>query len=215
MSVPDSAAGPRAADAPVPEAPSLVGRRITLLPTVPDHYPFLYELATSQEIGFRWRYGGQIPQYEVFVQQMWTGVLAQFLITKTESGQALGLTVAYNADLRNGHAYIAAVMDQNEAFPGSGVEASALFLNYVFATWNFRKLYAEVLEFNLPQFSSGLGNAFKEEGVLRAHQYYGGRFWDMHLVAYYRETWEVEGSRLLERLRASANRRSSPSVAVD
>lgn len=39
-------------------APSLVGRRITLLPVVPDHYPFLYELATSEEISFRWRYGG-------------------------------------------------------------------------------------------------------------------------------------------------------------
>jgi RimJ/RimL family protein N-acetyltransferase len=191
-----------------PDAPSLVGRRITLLPVVPDHYQFLYELATSEEIGFRWRYGGQIPQYETFVQQMWSGVLTQFLITQTESGRGLGLTVAYNADLRNGHAYIAAVIDPREAVPGGGVEANALFLDYLFATWNFRKLYAEVLEFNLVQFSSGLGNAFREEGVLRAHHYYAGRFWDQHLVAYYRETWETEGTRILERVRASADRRS-------
>ena len=195
--------------APTPAPPLLVGRRITLLPVVPDHYQFLYELATSEEIGFRWRYGGQVPSYEVFVQQMWTGVLTQFLITQTESGRALGLTVAYNADLRNGHAYIAAVMDQHEVLPGSGVEANALFLDYLFTTWNFRKLYAEVLAFNLPQFSSGLGSAFQEEGVLREHHYYGGRFWDQHLVAYYRETWEREGARILERVRASAKRRTA------
>ncbi len=75
---------------------------------------------------------------------------------------------------------------------------AALFLEYVFRGWSFRKLYFELPEFNLAQFSRGVNRLFVEEGRLREHLYYDGRFWDKVILALYRTTWEAQSKRILQ-----------------
>jgi RimJ/RimL family protein N-acetyltransferase len=73
---------------------------------------------------------------------------------------------------------------------GWGVEAGALFITYLFATWSFRKLYAESLAFTWGAVASGVERVFREEGCLRDHEFYQGRYWDLHIAAVYRTDWE-------------------------
>ena len=62
-----------------------------------------------------------------------------------------------------------------------------LFFDYLFTVFNIRKLYAEVLEFNFGQFASGAEHVFKVEGRLTDHDWYDGRYWDMLVLALYRD----------------------------
>jgi RimJ/RimL family protein N-acetyltransferase len=151
------------------------------------HIEFLYSLATAQETAFRWRSGGQVPPMEVFAAGLWDGMLAQFVVRDTATHRPAGHVQAYHPDLHSGHAYIAAIGTTDSHNSGLMPEAMFLFVNYCFTVFNLRKLYLEAAEFNEPQYGSALGRFFKEEGRLRDHSYYDGRFWDRGIYSIYRE----------------------------
>jgi len=172
--------------------PSLTGRAVSLTPLFPSDYPALYELAISEQVSYRWRFRGGIPNYEAFVQSLYVDVLSQFVVRSEPSGAAVGHVVSYGTDFQNGYSYAGAMMRADLQGTGSGIEAFALFVRYLFATWNLRKVYLEVVEFNMPQFGSAIGRYVTEEGRLREHVYYQGRLWDQYLLALYRaQTFDI------------------------
>jgi acyl carrier protein len=101
----------------------------------------------------------------------------------------------YRPNFEDGHANLAVARFSPREQSPHVVFGAAMFLDYVFGCWNFRKLYMEVQEFNLDQFGSGLAWLFEEEGRLRAHTFFGGRYWDKIYLALYREKWQSEGWR--------------------
>jgi RimJ/RimL family protein N-acetyltransferase len=73
----------------------------------------------------------------------------------------------------------------------------ALFVDYVFAMWNFHKLYMELPSYNLPQFGSARGRYLDEEGRLRDHLYIGGERHDQVILALHRSKWMEMKPRLV------------------
>lgn len=114
------------------------------------------------------------------------GALVQFLVVDRSASEPLGLVVAYNANLHEGYVYGGVTFVPKLVGRGIALDAVWIFIRYVFATWNFRKMYFEVPEFNTQLFESGEGKVFSEEGRLRDHAYYRGRFWDVVTYALYR-----------------------------
>lgn len=167
--------------------PSLRGRRSYLTPVVPEMHRWLYELAISEAVGFRWRFRGTIPPFEVFVRELWNGVLTQFVSVSARDGSPQGLVVAYNQDFVQGFAYVGAVFSPSVTGTGVAIEAVGLFTEYLFGTWPFRKLYLEMPEFNYSQIASGAGSYFEVEGRLRNNDFYAGRYWDKLILAVYPE----------------------------
>jgi hypothetical protein len=47
---------------------------------------------------------------------------------------------------------------------------------------------------------------FRREGLLTEHVFLDGRYWDVHVLATDRATWQREGSPLIARLRAGGRR---------
>jgi RimJ/RimL family protein N-acetyltransferase/acyl carrier protein len=168
-------------------SPRLAGKFFRLVPVMPQAAPFLYSLAVSPDVGFRWRYRGSIPPYQQFEQQdMWHGILAQFLVESIQTNQPAGHVMCYNPDLNLGHAYIGAAMAGQYLGSGIAAEPVRLFINYLFDVWTFRKLYLELPEFNYTQFASAGGQGIRVEARLRDHDYYRNRRWDRLILAIYR-----------------------------
>jgi RimJ/RimL family protein N-acetyltransferase len=115
------------------------------------------------------------------------GTLCQFVILpKTDKSQLAGLVMAYGATLQDGYCYLGVMIDSK--FQGGALEGVALFIRYLFDHWPFRKIYLETVEYDLQQFQSAVSSGlFREEGRLRAHQYFRDQYWDVHLLAAYRE----------------------------
>jgi RimJ/RimL family protein N-acetyltransferase len=184
-----------------PTAVPTEGRRVKLTPLSQSDYDFLYSLFTDPEI-MAWRFSGTVPSPEAFVQSLWAGVLASFVPWDKVGGRKLGLCWVYNADFRSGHAYVAVVLDRRSLTGSSAYEATALFMNYVFRVWPFRKLYGEVSELSFSQFAHGATRDFEVEGRLTSHYFYDGRYWDQIITATERDAWFARHGRPLGRMLA-------------
>lgn len=168
---------------------------IELRPIFPEHHPMLYHLATTGTNAFRWRYRGQIPPFEVFVQQLHQDVLMQFVVWDNDHHQPAGHVVAYAADLRNRLCYVGVVVEQSYIGTGIGAESLAAMVGKVFAVWDLRKIYAEVPEFTFAALQAKMADLpasdtiFEVEGCLTDYLYSEGRYWDMYYVAVTRDNW--------------------------
>ena len=181
----------------------LEGKYARLRPLAQNDYAYLYELSLSAENNARWRYRGSTPSPERFVGDLWSGVQAQFIVETPEPRKRAGLVVAYNADLANGTVYLGTLIDNEHHRKAWPMEGILLFVDYLFQNWTFRKIYAETTEFSAARFSSGAGKLFTEEGRLKQHQYFQGRYWDYLTYALTREQWEQNGRKVLGKFSGS------------
>jgi RimJ/RimL family protein N-acetyltransferase len=175
----------------------LSGRRVRLRAVVASDYDFLFLLAADERTGPHWRYRGLPPRPEEFVRDLWQGVLVQFIVERAATNERLGLVVAYDANLRDGHCHLAALFRADtRVWP---TESLLLFVNFVFEEFGFMKLYADVIDYNLPALGSVVGRWMEREGLLRDHEMHGGRRWDVHILALWRDRFERDRERLLRR----------------
>lgn len=161
----------------------------TLVPLGPEHVSALRSLEISGDLAFRWRLGGLHPDPSAYPPSLWDDVLCTFLVFPDHPNEPpRGLVCAYEPDFRNGHCRLAAAR-----FGGSSslhvIRGFCLLLDYVFTGWPFRKVYLEVPEYNLAQFSSVVGRVFVEEGRLSAYRYFNGEYWDLVFLALTRDGW--------------------------
>lgn len=176
-----------------------MGRRVALRPVVPADYERFY--LVEMEPGNRLqRFRGTTIAPEDYPRQIWTGTLCQLTIADRRTGSALGLATAFSADLRNQHCRIAAFLlpeFRDEAWP---IEGLGLFVEHLFRTFPFRKLYGDVLEPNAEQFASALGVVVREEGRLNEHEFLDGAYCALLTLAIYREDFFRES--LAQRIRS-------------
>jgi len=201
--------GPMAVDPltedPIPDslppaaAVALASGRVRLRIVHPEDYPFLYELSLAPELRFRWRFRNEQPPYADFIRSLGVGVFCQYIVVDAVSNVRLGLVVCYQANRLNRNAYIGVQSIPSAHRRGLIVEASQLFIEHLFTYFDFEKLYAECLDFNVAAFRSGTGDAFVEEGRLRDHERFMGRLWDLHIFALYKEAWKVRHEGVLGR----------------
>ena len=169
--------------------PSLAGKRCRLRVVRPADYPFLYELALDPSSGFRWRYRSNHPGFEEFVQTFRQGVLLNFIVEDPNSQHQLGYIACYRHDFQNQHAYIAIQGSSSAQWRAVLMQAAHLFLGYLFKCYDFNKIYVECPGFNISDIRSAIDHVFEEEGVLRSHQRFLGRWWDFHILSTRREKW--------------------------
>lgn len=177
-----SAPPPARAD---PLAPVLRTSAFNLTPVRPDDLGFLYDLATSPATSYRWRYRGAPPPLERFKEALWQQVLVQYVARRIDNDEPAGHLLAYGADPGIRYAYIGAVFTPAVAGTGLAARAVATFMRHLFHIFPLHKLYLQVPGFNWAQLSSGQGDLFHIEGVLKDHCYFAGQTWDEYLCAVY------------------------------
>lgn len=181
----------------------LKSRRVELTPLTPELYSFAFELAFSQA-------GTRPPAFQQFVAQT-QGPVTQVVIRSTSSKAPIGLVSTNHVDLVSGTAEVGLSLVPSRLHSGLGIEAAALFLNYLFEHWNFRKVYALAPDFTYHQFSSGRGRFFVEEGCFKRHRYWRGQYWDVHVISVPRDKWEEHGTPILDHFQSKGIRPSPES----
>jgi RimJ/RimL family protein N-acetyltransferase/acyl carrier protein len=177
--------------------PPLEAPHVFLKAVTPDDYLLLQLVETSSEVAPRWRFRGATPSPEQWSQALWQGVLAQFVVVAKSDARPVGFVSAFQASFQDGHARVAALkFDQSRRSPLM-MMGLAVFLDYVFACWDLRKLYVELPEYNFAPIASGTGRVFEVEARLRDHSFLAGELWDELVLAIYRDAWRAHGSALL------------------
>ncbi len=180
-----------------PAAPAhrmaLHGRRVRLVPLTGAHQADALDLFTRAENLNQFRFRGTTPSPESFLRLLWDRVLCQFAVV--EEGRMVALVSAFEADMRNRHVHVA-VVSRPDAAPGVGLEGLALLIEHLFTEFDFRKVYAEVMEPNAAAFRSGLDRVVEVEGRLVDHEYMGGSYHDMLILSVTRDRWQAHADRL-------------------
>lgn len=165
------------------------GPRVQLRPVMPSDLPVLYEAALRPGSAFRWRMRGATPTTRDFEELLYRGVLCHLIVRDIRTNENHGLVAAYNARFDNGTAYVALHRISAKKGHGEVTEGLSYFIEYLFQTWNFRKLYAEIPAYNLDQIVDDMSLLLREEGRLIEHEYHADRWWDLVMLAIYRESW--------------------------
>ena len=170
-------------------SPVNAGDHVRLRPLHQTDYPTLYQMEQDPATAQQYRHRSNSIPPERYGEQLWAGVISQFVIESTHDAQLVGLVSLYSADDVNGHARMALIMRpdlRGQAWPMEGV---TLFVDHVFAAFPYRKIYAEVTESAYNQFATGAGRVFDVEGQLVEHQWTGGSYEDMYVLAIHRQKW--------------------------
>jgi RimJ/RimL family protein N-acetyltransferase len=179
------------ADTDASATPLVVGSTM-LRPLQPNDVPQLYEASIDPRSGYRWRFRGATPSFQVFSEALYQGVLAQFAVVDQRNGVLQGLVSAYNAQLESGWVYVAFQRAAgSQARAGQMIEGMVLLIDYLFETWRLTKVYTELPEYNYQSILANLESLFVPEGCFRDHLFHQDRYWDVYTTATYREPWQA------------------------
>lgn len=149
----------------------------------------LYRAAMDSSSSYRWRFRGATLGWDAFVQTLWAGTFAQFMVEGIEDRERFGLVAAYNAQPDLGHAYVAMYRCSPRRGRGEVATGAAMLLSHLFTSFPFRKLYAELPAFNEDDLGLGSLGVFHHEARFVDHDYHAGRWWDRDVYSVWKDEW--------------------------
>jgi len=126
------------------------------------------------------------------------GILLCAIVRTRLRDTRVGVVFLSSADLRDGHAFLSAAAEPSRRGTGLAIEGVMAATEFVFQRWPLHKLYADVDEIALKQFSSALNRYMVEEGRFFEHSFRDGKRVAVHRLALYRATWLEHRSRICE-----------------
>jgi diamine N-acetyltransferase len=177
----------------------LTFRGISLRPVFEDDLPFLFRLLGDPRRCHLWMRGR--PAFdEAGFQQTWgtwtAGLIgAKFIVAS--AGRPVGLVFDYDRAQEDGWTKATTVLQEESVGHGGGVIATALFMGWLFQSLPLRKVYHETFGYNPGVVRMWRKLGLTEEGVLKADRFWDGAYWDLHVIALYREAWHRIRDRVL------------------
>lgn len=174
------------------------GKRVELATPTIEHASDLLAVATTPEAFYGWPLWGQFVHPMELVETLRASSDRCYTILATDDGAVLGYVQAAALDLDNGTCYVDLMIGSDYWRRGWVLESMVLMFRQLFAD-GVRKVYLKVSEEVLPRIGSLVGRLLQREAVLPNHVYAGGRYLDVHILALYRESWDLSAEPSLAR----------------
>lgn len=147
----------------------------------------LYRWHTDLDHLHLWSQDREILPYDRFVQRFLRRMKNRmdlfFIIEQVPASKPVGFVFNYGSDSVDRNAYFCIFVDPEAQGQGIGLDASMLFLKYLFMQFGYRKVYAEVYGFNDHALRILKRSEFKQEGCLTEHRWWNGRFWNQYIFS--------------------------------
>jgi acyl carrier protein/RimJ/RimL family protein N-acetyltransferase len=177
-------------------AKSIEGRRYILRAAEPSDYPALYRIASAPPALHTGRLDGRTIPYEEFCRQLWSGVLAQFVISPIRTArEVVGLITADSHNAARGVAYLSILVSSDRRKSSTAMaEATWLFVHYCFSNFPLRKIYAETTEAAIPEIGKIVDRYLSVhlEGRLIEDRLIDGRWVDTLVLAIWRDQFFLD-----------------------
>jgi RimJ/RimL family protein N-acetyltransferase len=194
-------------EGPTVREPSFVGRTIVLVPVSREHYGLLHRWSSDPRSAYLWTNSRRLRSCEQFgyeIDQLLVNNLL-LLIAGKRTGELYGFVQTYGSSPYDGHTSVLVYLEERRRRLGVGAEALCILMDYLFTYFPYRKVYAEVYEFNHESRRALENGGFVEEGCFREHVWHDGRHWNLYKYAFYRE-W---APRLRQRLKGLVSSRGA------
>ncbi|MDW8226479.1 MAG: GNAT family protein [Anaerolineales bacterium] len=170
--------------------PTLRSKRLCLRPVEPDDYRTLFLWHSDPRSLYLWLADRYISSLEEFVEDfrrlLRTHIQIIFIIELVEEGKGqipVGMVYTYNTSSVDRYTYLCLYLSPEHTAKGIGPEAGYLAAEYLFTYFGFRKIYSEIFAYNHVSLRAAQKNGFREEGCLKAHRWFGDRYWDLYILS--------------------------------
>ncbi|MCC6607005.1 MAG: GNAT family N-acetyltransferase [Anaerolineae bacterium] len=158
----------------------------------PSDYHALFKLREEVAYLHLWKGSYRVPTEKEYFQDLDTlqrsHIDAFFVVARSnDREQPVGMVHTFDTNLIDGYTFGAIILDPSFRRQNIGTQASLLFLRYIFALSPIRKVYGDVLEYNIGSLTLIRKLGFTEEGCFVAHKYFNGQYWNSFRFACFRE----------------------------
>lgn len=108
----------------------------------------------------------------------------QFVILKNQ--KYVGTIYSYNLNRTDGYVFVTIYIARPWRNNGYGIQAVAVFLEYLFREFGLHKVYAEAYSYNHESLNALMTGGFVVEGRFRGHRLYCGERFDLLRLALFR-----------------------------
>jgi RimJ/RimL family protein N-acetyltransferase len=130
-----------------------------------------------------------LPDRDSFADRLFQMVSSCFMVVGRRSQRLLGVAYLYRWSGQHGLANFHVSLKRSARGSGVGVEAAYLFVTHIFSSFNIRKLYLEAGAWQAAEFGGAIGGVLREEGRLRNHRSFRGRWHDHVFLSLDRDTF--------------------------
>jgi RimJ/RimL family protein N-acetyltransferase len=163
-----------------------------------------------------------MPSFEQYSRELEGGLgghlLTLLLIETTAEQHPLGFVIAFDYNPHDRFAFFNIALSPAYADLGWGGEATLLFLDYLFAYFDLRKVCMEVYDFNQHALVSLLRSGAPQEGRFRGQRYYQGAYHDVIRLGVMQEEWAAARAAVMKMLAPQASapdEAGKPAEALD
>jgi hypothetical protein len=157
---------------------------LELVPLGTQHYPSLFRLETRPDCHHAFRLLGSTPRPEAYVDSLWAGVHAHYVIVDRGSPEVLGALAFYNVNPTNQFGFASIIVDEARLAPGRAMIFMARFVDAMFRSVSVRKIMFEASSATVNQFHSGVARGLLQENARIAdHVFVDGSFVDYFLLS--------------------------------
>ena len=148
----------------------------------------IYSWLSDPESHFLWSKNRKLLSFEISMDLFFRNLRAQihdfFIIQKSDNSGTFpaGMIYTYNCDLTDRLTYLCLYLPEKYRNRGLGLEASIIMCEYLYKTYNLRKIFTEIFSYNLLSINSCIKNGFEEVAILRDYRYYSGKYHDLHIL---------------------------------
>jgi RimJ/RimL family protein N-acetyltransferase len=186
---------------------------VTMRPIAEKDYPDIYKMYKNDRLIHLWSPDTVYIDFEYFKRKIcrrfkyrWDHSVA---FEMKPLNEVSGFGYCYNINSSSHNACVCLFV--NEPYIGKlpALHASYLYLQDLFENKNYLKLYSEVFEYNTRCIKLLRHLGFRQEGCLKAHQQWNGRYWDQYIFSISRDDFNNIKQKYRTILQRALNNESS------
>jgi len=172
------------------------GRKIRLRAVEEKDLEFLLKMANDPEISglvVGWEFSLSLTDQKMWFSQSQTDRSNRRFIVEDGNAHPIGLTGLWAIDWHDRHALTALKLSSKETRgKGYGTDAIMTIMAYAFYEVGLRKLWGEILPYNIASYKAYVGKCgWRVEGLLRKHVFRKGSFHDLYRVSILKEEFDL------------------------
>lgn len=170
----------------------VVGKRVVLRPPSEEDIPTLWKWRNDLGNLHLWSPRRHPVTREEFLQEWWSDIASTWhevlIIERRRSSEAVGFLFNYDTQFTDGHTTVTIFTDRLFRSGPYAAEAFTLFVQHLFSSFSFRKIYLNTYDYNeAAKRILDRAREVKLEGVFPQHRYWDGRWYVLYRYAVYRD----------------------------
>lgn len=167
----------------------LIGRRTRLDHLGRKECDQLLQYCITESTQSGWPLYGQTPTCDTFWAMLAEPGIDGYVVSGRDSGELLGIVLAYRTDLRCGTTHVAIVLAESAWQQGWPVEGLGLLLHHLFGVCGIRKIYVEMSEASLDRLGTSATRLMTKEMTMPGHRRARGRHVDVTTLSVTADQW--------------------------